>query len=573
MSNQYLFSSVPVIHHSRSQQDLSHIVKTTANVGDLCPFDVQEVYPGDSMKVKTNIVSRLSSTFLRPVMDNLFLDVYYFFVPSRILYDKWVNIFGENTDSPWANTKEYEVPHLGVGAQTANGKIINNFSLTIADRMGIPVGDAASSPTLSRNLKVNVLPFRAFAKIYDDWFRDQNNVDPMHIQTGELGASEYIGNGLWTPNYYMGMPPKVAKLHDYFTSALPSPQKGDAGFVPVTLGSDDSVVVPVTGQAQDFSVGSQPFRLSNSTGQPYPLILSAPTDVAGMGQIRIATSDVAFGGTSSITRSNLAVELNSQNLQSRITVSDLRYATQVQLILERDARSGSRYTEYLRAAFGVESPDARLQRSEFLGGRRIPISITQVVQSTGANSSTSPLGELAGFSQTSGKALANYNKGFVEHGYVIGVFAIRQFHTYQQGLERFWTRTKRFDFYDHTLSHISEQPVYASELFAFGEAEGEERRVFGYNEAWADLRNRPNYITGQLRSSAADSLDFWHFGDNYVNAPVLGKEFIEETSAYVDRAITVQSEAQQQFILDFYIQNRAFRIMPTRSIPGLLDHH
>ncbi|QXP45042.1 major capsid protein [Microvirus mar15] len=563
MSN-FTFNDVPVIRHSRSRFDLSHSIKTSGNVGTLYPFEIQEVYAGDTFKIKTSIVSRLSSQFIRPVMDNLFLDVYYFFVPSRLLYDKYVNVFGENTESEWANTVEYSTPTVASGSGVSSG--------TVGDYLGLP-------PNFTG--EVSVLPFRAFAKVYNEWFRDQNNVQPMHIQTGETASSEAFNNNAWSPNNYMGLPPKVAKFHDYFTSSLPAPQKGSA--VDLSLGIAQNVPV-ITGDehyqyvypAADIPLRFQGIAQSQSS-------LPSVAGLYGTDQGNVHTlkaGDVSISGqygTFSTSGNAGSIEVNglipsnlwaqTENLQfNPVSVNDLRFAFQYQKMLERDARSGSRYVEYLSAHFGVQAGDYRLQRSEFLGGRRFPINIQQVVQSTGAGSDTSPLGELGAYSLSNGST--RVTKSFVENGFVIGVYCIRQFHTYQQGVEKFWRRSKRTDYYDPVFSHIGEQPVYKTELFAEADVEA----VFGYNEAWADLRYRPNRVTGQMRSGVTNSLDVWHFADYYSTVPSLNEQFINETPTYVDRAITVDSSAQNQFILDFYVSNVAYRVLPTYSVPSLIDH-
>lgn len=565
MSKNFTFSNTPVIRHSRSRFDLSHGVKTTANVGTLYPFDVQEVYAGDTFKVKTACVTRLTSQFFRPVMDNLFLDVYYFFVPSRLLYDKFVNVFGENTDSAWANQQAYYVPTLDGGNSTPTPVVSAG---TVADYLGLPVGQ------LSRN--VSVLPFRAFAKIYNEWFRDQNNVAPMHIQTGQPTSSELLNNNEWSPNNYTGKLPKVARMHDYFSSCLPSPQKGDG----VSVGIANFVDVPVSTEVADGFVPDNPAyvgmhfaykgqSLNNAT------VLIGSTGVPDVSGSNWTPPQLAKGIASDV--GSIADDVIPTNLWARtsglsvspISVNDLRFAFQYQKMLERDARGGTRYVEYLASHFGVSAGDYRLQRSEFLGGKRSPISITQVTQTTGSDSQDAPLGQVGAFSLSNSRS--RFTKGFVEHGYVIGVFCIRQFHTYQQGIERFWTRSARTDFYDPVFANIGEQPVYQSELYGLGNSISVV--PFGYNEAWADLRFRSSHITGQMRTGVTNSLDIWHFGDVYKNAPTLTPTFIEETPDFVDRAITVKSTVQDQFILDFYIQNIAYRPLPTYSVPSLIDHN
>lgn len=568
MSN-FAFGDTPIIRHSRSRFDLSHGVKTSGNVGTLYPFDCQEVYFGDTFKVNTSVVSRLTSQFFRPVVDNLFLDVYYFFVPSRILYDKYVNIFGENTESAWANTQDYEVP-------TVAGRCSLN---TVGERLGIPIAANVGD--------VSVLPFRAFAKIYEDWFRDQNNVSPMHIQNGEAAASEALNDNPWSPSNYTGRLPKVAKFHDYFTSCLPAPQKGVANPIPIAANAPISidgtgevrvttsgVEVPASGSRYAMRFRSVQENTATALGSG---VIPAFGGAGGNGALGAVTPSEYPGTPSqSIYPTNLVANLGDfsgtvdLSDASILTVNDLRFAFQYQKMLERDARGGTRYVEYGLSHFGVSAGDYRLQRSEFLGGRRSPLSIHQVTQTTGSNSDTSPLGQVGAWSLSNSKS--RFTKGFTENGYVIGVFCIRQFHTYQQGLEKFWSRKKRTDFYDPVFANIGEQPVYRRELYLTGN-QADDELPFGYNEAWADLRYRPNRVTGQLRSGITDSLDIWHFADQYANAPTLNSDFIEETPEYVDRTITQDSSVQDQFLLDFWIGNIAYRALPTYSEPSLIDHN
>ena len=566
MSRQFTFSQTPVLKRSRSRFDLSHKNLTSGNMGDLIPFYLQEVYPGDTFKMTANCVVRTSNPLMKPIMDNIFLDTYFFFVPSRLVCDDWQKVFGENTESPWANTKEYEVPKLGTSLTSRKVQ-----SKTVADYLGIPLGQIPS------DVDISLIPFRCFAKIWDDWFRDQNNVSPMHIQKGAAGKSEYFNGDAWSPANYMGKLPKVAKMHDYFTSCLPSPQKGTASEIPLSVGM--LPVKAVTGESVGANATQNILQVKLARGGVFA---DFPSSSSGsFGYFNNLASDVPSISVENISRGSLGGSVygsvvpdnlwaDGTKTGAGVTVNDMRLAFQMQKMLERDARGGTRYVEYLLSHFGVSAGDTRLQRSEFLGGKRTPLNINQVTQTSGTTSNDTGnngnLGDQGAYSLSFARARST--KGFVEHGFVFGVCCIRQFHTYQQGIERFWTRTKRTDFYDPVFANIGEQPVYKSEIYA-----GAGQVPFGYNEAWADLRYRPNKVTGEMRSAATNSLDLWHLADNYTNAPTLNQGFIEETPVYLDRVLTLSSGTQDQFILDFYVQNIAYRELPTYSIPSLIDHN
>lgn len=547
------FNSVPTIHAPRSKFDLSHSVKTSANVGTLYPVYVQEIYPGDTFNCKTAFVSRLTSSYLRPVMDNLFMDIMYFFVPARLVYEDFTSIFGENKKSAWAQNEPVFAPIC----ETENG-VVNIASKTVCDYLGLPVGENITDG-------FNIIPVRSFAKIYDDWFRDENIIDPMLIHTGEFNAEvEMPNDDEWSPSNYFGKLPKVAKFHDVFTSALPSTQK-----------SAEPIEIPLSGivgvkTGSEFTAIPNGFSIKTSAGAGTGPYILQTGGIATGGYRGVGLSSTSGSPSASITEWNLNVDLADAGL---ISVPDMRIAFQMQRILERSARAGTRYTEYLLSAFGVVSPDARLQRSEYLGGKRVPLSQQQVAQTTRGEGDEA-LGSLGAFSLSNG--VCGYNKGFVEHGFVIGVMCIRQHHTYQQGIEKFWQRNSRFDYYDPILANISEQPVYTSELWARNyETNHDDLKgsIFGYQEAWYDLRYRPSYITGDMRTTSPTSLDIWHFGDFYETQPYLTPDFINETPIYVDRTIAVPSTSIDQFIIDMYHEQSAIRRLPTYSIPGLIDHH
>lgn len=545
MKNNFVFSAIPKVNYRRNKFSLNYNNRLSMSVGSLYPIYIQEVYPGDTFRVKQRSVVRSSSAFLKPVMDNLFLDTYYFFVPLRLVNDKFVNVMGENTESKWAPEVYPSIAMLPSGTVA---------SKTVGDYLGLPVGQNIPAG-------VSPLPFRAFALIYNEWFRDENNIDPVHINTTNvLTSNEIYNNNDWSSNNYFGKLPKVAKFHDYFTTALPNTQKS-ADPVTFSLGG----LAPIGyGQQVDSKM---PMRVSVGS--------SSLVDVTGGRELYDeSTNDFmpleanfsGLTGNVSLSLDNLYADLDSAS--GGLSVNDLRYAVQLQKMLEKLARGGSRYVEYLSSFFGVQAPDARLQRPEYLGGNRQPINIQQVPQ-TSAGTSDSPIATLGAYSLTNG--MSRYTKSFVEHGYVIGVACMRQFHTYQQGIEKFWMRSEMTDFYNPLLSHLGEQVLWQTELYANGQSTLKSD-VFGYQEAWADLRYRPSRCCGEMRSNVTNTFDIWHFADDYANAPVLGKEFIEETPQYVDRTLSVPSTSVDQFLVDMFFEQKAYRVLPTYSIPGYVDH-
>lgn len=546
------FSQVPKADIQRSRFDRSSSVKTTFNVGDIIPFYVDEVLPGDTFDIKTSKVVRMQS-LVTPIMDNIYLDTYFFFVPNRLVWEHWQEFNGENTQSAWIPATEYQVPQLT--APTGGWSIG-----TIADYMGIPTGVS--------NLSVNAMPFRAYALIMNDWFRDENLSDPLNVPVNDVTQTGSNGDDYVTDVVLGGMPFRAAKYHDYFTSCLPSPQKGPDVLLP--LGGDaplktldlHSAVLPVppvpglvfANQKQvdagyAFSnYGS--FNMNPLSGSnPDGTFSTTATGTSGYGMVPI----------------NLVADLSQA---TAATINQLRLAFQIQKLYERDARGGTRYIEILKSHFGVTSPDSRLQRPEYLGGNRIPININQVLQ-TSQTSDQSPQGNPVGQSLTT-DTHRDFVKSFVEHGFVIGVMVARYDHTYQQGLERFWSRRDRFDYYWPVFAHIGEQAVKNREIYAQGNAADDE--VFGYQEAWADYRYKPNRVSGEMRSSAPLSLDVWHLADDYESQPYLSDEWIREDSATVDRVLAVSSKNSAQLFCDIYVNNRTTRPMPVYSIPGLIDH-
>lgn len=549
------------IDMSRSRFDRSSSYKTTFNVGQIIPFYVDEVLPGDTFSIDTSKVVRMQ-TLLTPVMDDIFLDTYYFFVPNRLTWNHWKQFMGENTESAWIPSVEYEVPQL---TAPEGGWNIG----TIADYMGIPTGVSG--------LSVNALPFRAYALIMNEWFRDENLSDPLNIPVTDATVQGVNTGTFVTDVAKGGLPYTAAKYHDYFTSALPAPQKGPDVTIPVA----SAVQYPVIPLDKNVSFDSSGIGMrlgdvetSNpvipSNGTYYPLNYGGGS---GSGS-PLGKTGFYIGSLENNPQGSALAPLNlwavGDGTVQAATINQLRLAFQIQKLYERDARGGTRYIEILKSHFGVTSPDARLQRPEYLGGNRIPININQVVQSSSTDASGTPQGNTAAYSLTSDNH-SDFTKSFVEHGFLIGVMVARYRHTYQQGLERFWSRKDRFDYYFPVFANIGEQAIKNKEIYAQGTEKDDE--VFGYQEAWADYRYRPNRVTGEMRSSAPQSLDVWHLGDDYESLPSLSDSWIREDSKTVNRVLAVSDNVSAQLFCDIYVRNLCTRPMPLYSIPGLIDHH
>lgn len=541
---------------SRSKFDRSFSLKTSFNVGDIVPFYVDEVLPGDTFDVKTSKVVRMQ-TLITPIMDNIYLDTYYFFVPNRLVWEHWKQFNGENTESAWLPSTEYSIPQL---TAPSGGWSVG----TIADYMGIPTGVA--------NLSVSALPFRAYALICNEWFRDENLCDPLVVPTGDatVAGSNTVAS---VEDYAKGATPyKAAKYHDYFTSCLPAPQKGP------------DVMIGLSGEANVFGNGYT-LGWTNGTltgGSRSGSALGDQNTKVGTllsGSTTAGSTNEMPGGDGKLwgivqksqvenpAYSGLIADLSTA---TSATINQLRLAFQIQKLYEKDARGGTRYTEILKTHFGVTSPDSRLQRPEYLGGNRVPININQVVQNSATVEGETPLGNVAGYSVTS-DTHSDFRQSFTEHGFVIGVMVARYDHTYQQGIERFWSRKTRFDYYWPVLANIGEQAVLNKEIYAQGTDVDDE--VFGYQEAWGDYRYKPNRVTGEMRSQYAQSLDVWHLGDDYTKLPSLSAEWIVEDKTNVDRVLAVTSTNANQLFADLYVKNQTTRPMPMYSIPGLVDHH
>lgn len=521
----HLFSMIPSTNIQRSVFDRSHGYKTTLNAGLLVPFFVDEVLPGDTFNLSVSMLARLATPIV-PFMDNVWIDTQFFFVPNRLVWDHWEEFNGASKKG--IQETKYQIPQF-TGTNVISGSVWDYFGL----------------PTyVNKKLSVSALPFRAYQLIYNEWYRDENLVPEMEfLKTDDASAdNENIGYTVQ----------RRGKRHDYFTSALPWPQKGPGveinigGFAPVSGSITFPSNVPVTG------FGTQPnAQYVNSQGDR--LGFTALTPGSG-GVVNIP----------SLTSSNLNLQADL-SIATPISINDLRQAFQVQRLYERDARGGTRYTEILRSHFNVISPDARLQRPEYLGGSSTRVDISQVAQ-TSSSDTTTPQGNLAAFG-IAGDRFHGFTKSFVEHGYIIGIVSIRADLTYQQGINRMWSRKNRFDFYWPSLAHLGEQAILNKEIYAQGTADDD--KVFGYQERYAEYRYKPSQITGKLRSTDPQSLDVWHLAQKFEALPTLNRTFIEEHPP-IDRVIAVQDEPQ--FILDCYFKLKTARPMPVYGTPGLIDH-
>lgn len=487
-------------------------------------------------------------SLITPIMDNIYLDTYFFFVPNRLVWSHWKEFNGENTQSAWLPQTEYEVPQITSPANT--GWVVG----TIADYMGIPTGVP--------NLSCNALPFRAYALIMNEWFRDQNLCDPLSIPVDDATVAGVNTGTFVTDVAKGGLPYKAAKYHDYFTSALPAPQKGPDVAIPV---ADVGNLPVIALETPAWPTAASYYAAGGKSMKSYDRNIAVKS--FGDTQKDDPASDYYNVGTVYDVLPNNLWALNSGNAAAA-TINQLRTAFQIQKLYERDARGGTRYIEILKSHFGVTSPDARLQRPEYLGGNRVPININQVLQNS--ETATTPQGTPTGQSLTT-DVHSDFKKSFVEHGFVIGVMVARYNHTYQQGLERFWSRRSRFDYYWPVFANLGEMAILNKEIYAQGNEKDNE--VFGYQEAWADYRYKPSRCTGEMRSQATQSLDVWHLGDDYSSLPTLSADWIQEDSNVIDRVIAVSQQNANQLWADIYVKNKCTRPMPLYSIPGLIDHH
>lgn len=536
-NNERHFLQIPQVHTSRTRFNRDQTILTTFDSGKLIPFFVDEVLPGDTFQVDTTAIIRMTTPKF-PVMDDAFLDIYYFYCPNRILWDNFKQFMGEVEDTPWMPSKTYSVPQIEIGTKSNTP-----YEKSILDYMGVPT-------KIGKNFSINALPVRAYVKIWNEYFRDQNvdnaaiiRTDDQKVQYAdslndnmETVLKEAITGGRCLP---------VNRFHDYFSSCLPYPQRGP------------EVNLPMTGNA--------PIKAFKNDNYNETLIVPISPVINGAvatgGTIQASTLHTIFQ-TGAHNEAYLGADLSSINAA---TINDLRNAVAVQQYYETLARGGSRYREQVQALWNVTISDKTVQIPEYLGGGRYRIGMNQIVQTSGQQTETdTPIGETGAMSVTPINE-SSFTKSFEEHGFIIGVMCVRHNRTYQQGLERFWSRKDRLDYYVPQFANLGEQPVKKKEIMLTGTETDEE--TFGYQEAWADYRMKPNRVSGLMRSNVTGTLDFWHYADNYSKVPTLSQEWMEEGKNEIARTLIVQNE--DQFFGAIRVENKTTRCIPLYSVPGL----
>lgn len=545
MEQSIRLSSLPKIKIPRSKFNTKKTHKATFNFGELVPIAVKEVLPGDTMNVSVAQLVRMSTPIF-PVMDNAYLDIRAFYCPTRLVWEHFKEFLGENNTTYWEQPTKYLIPQITAPAGGwAEG--------TLADHMELP--------TKIANLSVSALPFRVYTRIWNDWFRDENLKQPCQSPITDGATTGSNGTNYITDCYKGGMPAKAAKFHDLFTSCLPSPQKGPDVLLP--LGGTSGLIPVVAGADHNYVSSNINFKTDIPEGKSRIAKFVHPKDYST--QLRLDAGEIPDAVGNNALPTNLYADVSkTKNSQYNTTINQLREALDIQRFYETQARYGTRYTEFLQGHFGVTAPDASLQRTQYLGGTRIPINMQQVVQ-TSAATTESPLGNVGAVSAT-GSNDELFTTSFTEHGYIMILACARTEHTYQQGINRMWLQKDVFDFYVPELARLGEQPVRNEEIYAQGNAQDKE--VFGYQEAWYQYRYDQNAVTGKFRGNADGTLRAWTYSDYYGAKPTLSSTWIDETDINVKETIAVQN--QPQLIGDFLFTWNMVRPIPMYSIPSIL---
>lgn len=553
-NNERHFNQIPKMEASRTRFNRDQTILTTFDSGKLIPFYVDEVLPGDTFNVNTSAIIRMT-TPKYPVMDDCFIDFYYFYCPNRILWDNFKYFMGEVENTPWMPSKTYKVPQIKI---VKNETTPNPREGSILDYMGVPT-------KLKEEFSVNALPIRAYVKIWNEFFRDENVENQAKYKTDDAEVSyneadendieDVIQNAI---NGGRCLP--VNKFHDYFTSCLPYPQRGPEVTLPMT---GNALVKAYEGQPKNENEATLYIRGFSADGESTQnYILNSISSAKGTYPVQVAGQSIAIGKEGRINTAYLGADLSTV---TSATINDLRKAVAVQQYYEALARGGSRYREQVQALWNVVISDKTVQVPEYLGGGRYHVNINQIVQTSGQQTSNdTPIGETGAMSVTPINE-SSFTKSFEEHGFVIGVCCVRHNHSYQQGLERFWSREDRLDYYVPQFANLGEQPVKKKEIMLTGTTTDEE--TFGYQEAWADYRMKPNRVSGLMRSNATGTLDFWHYADNYSTVPTLSQSWMTEGKEEIARTLIVQNEPQ--FFGAIRVANKTTRRMPLYSVPGL----
>lgn len=555
------FAQTPQIAQGRSifQRPLTH--KMSGDVGRVYPIYNEVIYPGDTVKMNVSKVVRLQ-TLLTPILDSMYMDIYFFFIPFRLIWTHWKEFMGENTQSAWIPQVTYTIPTIS--APTSTGFTVGG----LADHFGLPVGVPWTN---SMKHVPYALPFRAYALTMNEFFRDENLTDPLNIPVGDSNQTGTNGDSYINDVANGGRPFKAAKYHDFWTSHLPSPQKGQSVKFPLLSNTKAPVsslsdMVHSSGDVNTGTSGIIFLKQDNGSGKLGSL--------SGKYNLELNNGVTSYHTSSNTDNLNTVIPANlwadlTDNVGA-VTVNQMRLAFQLQKYYERLAIGGSRYTESIKSLFNVTSPDGRIQRPEYLGGNRVPIAIHEVTNN--AQTSQDFLGDLGAMSKTADVA-DMFVKSFSEHGLLQGYCVCRYDHSYSQGFDPAWLRTTSEQWYNPIFANIGEQPTPLCCLYADTTTMNSDD-VFGYQEAWADMRySVSNRVVGEMRPGIANTLASWHLSDYYASAPTLSDGWIREDPANVDRVLAVQSSVSNQFFADFYFDATWTRVMPMYSIPGLIDHH